>query len=96
MLQKRIKSRIDDLELTQKRLQIELEGLQKAWADELVDLTDLREQVTNLLRRITQRARMAQDEETPVEPTPDTPPSDPISDRVMERRHGLRTLQGNG
>lgn len=95
MWHKRIKQDILDLRETQSRLQGELERLQKAWKDELVDLLDLREQVANHLRRLAGRATSSQEPRTQPGEGSSQLELDEVSQRVLERRrHGLRRLQG--
>lgn len=92
---KRFQKDISDLRATQSELRRDLEALQKAWKDELVDLLDLREQVINHLRRLAARAQFAPEAETPDPPAPDAPELDPISKRVLERRQShVRSLSG--
>lgn len=80
-----------------KELRNDFEALRKAWKDELVDLADLREQITNVLRRLEMRARRAEQaqEEAELEGLPDPSPQlDIVSQRVQERRNGLRSQSG--
>ena len=91
-LKKKDEKRILALETAQEQLENGLLALSTQWETELIRLSDLREQITNVLKRLEMRDRRAE-KKNGDDPLPD--PSvreDRVTQKILERRrlrHGV-------
>lgn len=93
LLTKKDARRILDLDNSVGQLRNDVQALKSQWDNERIALHDIKEQITNTLRRLEQRhTRAKKAEEEQASPTP-SEPHDEVTERILERRR-QRAVRG--